>query len=78
MSRVLQARREKASSVSDRNHSPPAVSFSPAAGLRLVRWSVYILLAAHFLLAHGCHGDEDNELLVRRLARWTISCGPAD
>jgi hypothetical protein len=27
-----------------------------------------LLIAGGFLLAHGCHGDEDNELLVEAAA----------
>jgi len=28
-------------------------------------WPVLALLAAYLLFCHGCHGDEDNELLVQ-------------
>jgi hypothetical protein len=27
-----------------------------------VRWAAALVVAAHLLFAHGCHGDEDNEL----------------
>jgi len=33
--------------------------------LTSVRLLAAALLAAHFLFAHGCHGDEDNELFGR-------------
>ena len=28
-------------------------------------WPVVLLLAGYALFCHGCHGDEDNELLVQ-------------
>jgi hypothetical protein len=31
-----------------------------------VRWAGLALLAAYLLFCHGCHGDEDNELLASR------------
>jgi hypothetical protein len=35
---------------------------------RLV-WAAALALAALLLVAHGCHGDEDHELLAR-VVRW--------
>ena len=29
-------------------------------------WPALMLLAGYLLFCHGCHGDEDNELLVKR------------
>jgi hypothetical protein len=31
----------------------------------LLRVAVLIMLSGFLLLAHGCHGDEDNELFAR-------------
>jgi hypothetical protein len=28
-------------------------------------WAIFFLLAGYLLFCHGCHGDEDHELLVR-------------
>jgi hypothetical protein len=28
-------------------------------------WLALLLLAGYLLFAHGCHGDEDNELLMK-------------
>ena len=36
---------------------------------------ILLLLGGYLLFAHGCHGDEDNELLVRRKPR--LSAAPA-
>lgn len=33
---------------------------------------VYLLLGGYLLFAHGCHGDEDNELF-----NWLSQSGPA-
>lgn len=30
----------------------------------VVRFGMLVLLAAFFVFAHGCHGDEDNELFA--------------
>lgn len=35
------------------------------------RWGVFLMLSAFLLFAHGCHGDEDNELFA--LARQLVS-----
>jgi hypothetical protein len=32
--------------------------------LALIRALALAALVAHFLFAHGCHGDEDHELLM--------------
>jgi hypothetical protein len=45
-------------------HEPPAVRRWSAA----CRWMAFILLAGYLLFAHGCHGDEDHELLARVVA----------
>jgi hypothetical protein len=36
---------------------------APAAGHR--RWAVWLVLLGLLVVAHGCHGDEDHELLAR-------------
>jgi hypothetical protein len=44
-------------------YSPPA----PPTPARPRRWWAYllaVLLAGYLLFAHGCHGDEDNELFA--------------
>ena len=41
--------------------------------LRPIHWAAFVLLAAHLLFAHGCHGDEDHELLGR--LRALVGCG---
>jgi hypothetical protein len=33
-------------------------------GLRWARWALWVLLAAAIVFNHGCHGDEDTELLL--------------
>lgn len=32
--------------------------------LRITGLVIYLLLAGYLLFAHGCHGDEDNELFA--------------
>jgi hypothetical protein len=36
------------------------------------QWIVFLLLAGFLLFAHGCHGDEDNELFawIRAACSW--------
>ena len=29
-----------------------------------LRWAGFLLLAGYLLFSHGCHGDEDTELLA--------------
>jgi len=41
--------------------------WSPA---RLAGAAVLIILAGYLLFAHGCHGDEDNELFSA--VRWAV------
>lgn len=36
-----------------------------APALSVLRWLAAALVAAYLLFAHGCHGDEDNELFAR-------------
>ena len=33
--------------------------------MTLIRVATVLLLAGFLLFAHGCHGDEDNELFAR-------------
>ena len=40
-------------------------------GRAAFRWGVLIALAAQLLFAHGCHGDEDHELLDAAVAWFT-------
>lgn len=35
----------------------------------MVKLAEWLLLAGYILIAHGCHGDEDNELFAR-LRNW--------
>jgi hypothetical protein len=37
-------------------------------GFTWVAWSALALLAGYLLFCHGCHGDEDNELLAQTSA----------
>ncbi len=46
---------------------PRACSTMGRSGVRRRRpWLALALLAGYLLFCHGCHGDEDNELFVRR------------
>jgi len=44
---------------------PPIVSPSPGNIARFAGRLIVLMLAGFLLLAHGCHGDEDNELFAR-------------
>jgi hypothetical protein len=37
---------------------------APRFRARTMRWLVLALLGGYLLFCHGCHGDEDNELLA--------------
>jgi hypothetical protein len=41
--------------------------------LAVMRGIAIAALVAQLLFAHGCHGDEDHELLVRTIAGTTTS-----
>ena len=41
---------------------PPLNEARPV--LCCLRWGLLALLAGYLLFAHGCHGDEDNELFA--------------
>jgi hypothetical protein len=54
----------------------PAVEQEPGDQPRRPRrtrwfWLPLLLLAGYLLVAHGCHGDEDNELLLRMINEAT-------
>ena len=38
-------------------------------GWRWLIWPLFLILAGYLLFCHGCHGDEDTELLGRAHAR---------
>jgi hypothetical protein len=36
--------------------------------ITLGKWATFLVLSGWLLFAHGCHGDEDNELFARLVA----------
>jgi hypothetical protein len=38
------------------------------------RWAAFLLLAGYLLFAHGCHGDEDNELFTWATRMISAEC----
>ncbi len=44
--------------------------------LMCVRVAAFVLLAASFLVAHGCHADEDTELLAPIVEWMKVSPSP--
>jgi hypothetical protein len=46
-----------------RVHAPGLTPHTPCAWA-WVRWPVFLLLVGYGLFCHGCHSDEDTELLV--------------
>lgn len=43
--------------------------------VRWLVWPVLVLLAAYLLFCHGCHGDEDTELLAQQSSPQAAACG---
>ena len=55
-----------------RRHCPPREDVAAGSDLSWVRWGLFVLLAGYLLFAHGCHGDDDNELFAafRDMVGW--------
>jgi hypothetical protein len=53
---------------------PPPAQDGPhrARAFALARWGAVLLLSGFLVLAHGCHGDEDNELFARARDMLTL------
>jgi hypothetical protein len=45
-----------------------ATEWSPQPSFGWFAWPALVLLAGYLLFCHGCHGDEDNELLANASA----------
>jgi hypothetical protein len=54
----------------------------PQGPFRWLAWPVLVLLAAYLVFCHGCHGDEDNELLAAAQQKahrgWPVGCKTRD
>ncbi|MGF1581618.1 MAG: hypothetical protein ACFCD0_20000 [Gemmataceae bacterium] len=47
------------------HNSPTGIDTHP--WMVVIRFGVLVLISAFFVFAHGCHGDEDNELFASAL-----------
>jgi hypothetical protein len=48
-----------------KNHEPQVGWVKHRADPPFLRWTLFLVITGYLLFAHGCHGDQDNELFAR-------------
>jgi len=67
--RFAAVRRTRLRKAGAKPQAPQPQTAEPLEARKKNKYLALILLAGYLLFCHGCHGDEDNELFARLLAR---------
>jgi hypothetical protein len=70
-----QCKQEGAAAVGS-GRCPEPTAAAPAGMIERRYFWPLLLLAGYLLFAHGCHGDEDNELFAGRLLHVSLAAQP--